>query len=107
LILWPYPDFDVEGIHAYAKSKVWKWCILKLLVGSLEVPTSWTSVSGSQWQRTVAKSGYVGDIIERWKPLQPMVWITIINMHWKAADYKIMIRTWAVRPTGISEPTQT
>lgn len=102
----PYPDFDVEEIHAYAKSK-----------GVEMMMHHETSSSVRNYERHMdkayqfmkdngynsLKSGYVGDILPRGENHYSQ-WI--VNHYQyaleKAADYKIMVNAHeAVRPTGI------
>ncbi|MFB9055521.1 glycoside hydrolase family 97 protein [Mariniflexile ostreae] len=103
----PYPDFDVEEIHAYAQSK-----------GVKMMMHHETSSSVRNYERHMdkayqfmkdhgydaVKSGYVGDILPRGENHYSQ-WI--VNHYQyaleKAADYKIMVNAHeAVRPTGIS-----
>jgi glucan 1,4-alpha-glucosidase len=102
----PYPDFDVKGLHEYAKSK-----------GVKMIMHHETSSSVRNYERHMdkayqfmkdngydaVKSGYVGDILPRGENHYSQ-WI--INHYQyaieKAADYKIMVNAHeAVRPTGI------
>jgi hypothetical protein len=103
----PYPDFDVEEIHAYAKSK-----------GVKMIMHHETSSSVRNYERHMdkayqfmkdhgydaVKSGYVGDILPRGERHYSQ-WI--VNHYQyaleKAAEYQIMVNAHeAVRPTGIS-----
>lgn len=103
----PYPDFDVEGIQAYAKSK-----------GVEMIMHHETSSSVRNYERhldeayqfmkdhgyNAVKSGYVGDILPRGENHYSQ-WM--INHYQyaieKAADYEIMVNAHeAVRPTGIA-----
>ncbi|MFB9051559.1 glycoside hydrolase family 97 protein [Formosa undariae] len=103
----PYPDFDVEGIHAYAKSK-----------GVEMMMHHETSASVRNYERHMdeayqfmnangyksVKSGYVGDILPRGENHYNQ-WI--VNHYQyaieKAAEYKIMVNAHeAVRPTGVA-----
>ncbi len=103
----PYPDFDVKGIHAYAKSK-----------GIKMIMHHETSSSVRNYERNIdkayqfmkdngydaVKSGYVGDILPRGENHYSQ-WI--INHYQyaieKAAQYKVMVNAHeAVRPTGIA-----
>lgn len=105
--LTPYPDFDVEELRDYAKSKGVRIMMHHETSGSLRnyerhmdkayqfmVDNGYTSV----------KSGYVGDIVPRGEHHYGQ-WA---NNHYqyaieKAAEYKIMVNAHeAVRPTGIS-----
>ena len=102
----PYPDFDLEGIRDYAKSK-----------GVKMIMHHETSASIRNYERHLdqayqfmvdngypaVKSGYVGDIIPRGETHYSQ-WM--VNHYQyaieKAADYKIMVNAHeAVRPTGI------
>lgn len=102
----PYPDFDIDEVHRYAKEK-----------GVQMVMHHETSSSVRNYERHLdaayqlmndydypaVKSGYVGDIIPRGENHYSQ-WI---NNHYqyaleKAAEYKIMVNAHeAVRPTGI------
>ncbi|MGX5689765.1 glycoside hydrolase family 97 protein [Arcticibacter tournemirensis] len=103
----PYPDFDVKGIHEYAKSK-----------GVKMIMHHETSSSVRNYERHMdkayqfmkdngydaVKSGYVGDILPRGENHYSQ-WL--INHYQyaieKAAEYKIMVNAHeAVRPTGIA-----
>ncbi|WP_194974376.1 glycoside hydrolase family 97 protein [Aquiflexum lacus] len=105
--LTPYPDFDLEGIRDYAKSK-----------GVEMVMHHETSSSVRNYERhmdrayqfmkdngyNAVKSGYVGDILPRGENHYSQ-WI--VNHYQyaveKAADYQIMVNAHeAVRPTGIA-----
>jgi hypothetical protein len=102
----PYPDFDVKGLHEYAKSK-----------GVKMIMHHETSSSVRNYERHMdkaykfmkdngydaVKSGYVGDILPRGENHYDQ-WI--VNHYQyaieKAAEYKIMVNAHeAVRPTGI------
>ncbi|MBD0825339.1 glycoside hydrolase family 97 protein [Aestuariibaculum marinum] len=103
----PYPDFNVDEIHAYAKTK-----------GVEMIMHHETSSSVRNYERhldeayqfmkdhgyNAVKSGYVGDILPRGENHYSQ-WM--INHYQyaieKAADYKIMVNAHeAVRPTGIA-----
>lgn len=105
--LTPYPDFDLEGIAAYAKEK-----------GVQMIMHHETSSSVRNYERHLdaayqlmkeygypaVKSGYVGDIIPRGE-YHYSQWV--VNHYQyaieKAADYQIMVNAHeAVRPTGIA-----
>ncbi|TVP53310.1 MAG: glycoside hydrolase family 97 protein [Mongoliibacter sp.] len=103
----PYPDFDLEGIRDYAKSK-----------GVEMVMHHETSSSVRNYERHLdkayqfmkdngynsVKSGYVGDILPRGENHYSQ-WIVNHYQHAieKAADYQIMVNAHeAVRPTGVS-----
>jgi glucan 1,4-alpha-glucosidase len=102
----PYPDFNVEELHNYAKSKH-----VKLIMHHE------TSSSANNYERHLdaayrfmvdngydaVKSGYVGNIIPRGEHHygQWMVDHYLYALK-KAADYKIMVNAHeAVRPTGL------
>lgn len=102
----PYPDFDVKGIHEYAKSKGIKMIMHHETSGStrnyerhLDKAFKFMNDNGYE----AAKTGYVGNIL----PLGEHHYSQSILNHYqyvveKAADYKIMINAHeAVRPTGI------
>ncbi|SFD00385.1 Glycosyl-hydrolase 97 C-terminal, oligomerisation [Algibacter lectus] len=103
----PYPDFDIEAIHSYAKSK-----------GVKMIMHHETSGSARNYERHLdqayqfmkdhgydaVKSGYVGDMLPRGEHHYGQ-W-TVNHFQYcveKAADYEIMVNAHeAVRPTGIS-----
>lgn len=102
----PYPDFDVKGIHEYAKSKGIKMIMHHETSGStrnyerhLDKAFQFMNDNGYD----AAKTGYVGNIL----PLGEHHYSQSILNHYqyvieKAVDYKIMINAHeAVRPTGI------
>ena len=104
--LTPYPDFDVKGIHDYAKSKGIKMIMHHESSGStrnyerhLDKAFQFMNDNGYE----AAKTGYVGNIL----PLGEHHYSQSILNHYqyvieKAANYKIMINAHeAVRPTGI------
>ncbi|GAA4238281.1 glycoside hydrolase family 97 protein [Postechiella marina] len=103
----PYPDFDVDAIHEYAKSK-----------GVKMIMHHETSSSVRNYERhldeayqfmrdngySAVKSGYVGNILPRGEHHYSQ-WI--VNHYQyaleKAVDYQVMVNAHeAVRPTGIS-----
>ncbi|WP_194777403.1 glycoside hydrolase family 97 protein [Pararhodonellum marinum] len=103
----PYPDFDLEGIRDYAKSK-----------GVEMIMHHETSASVRNYERHMykayqfmkdngyhsVKSGYVGDILPRGENHYSQ-WIVNHFQYAieKAAEYQIMVNAHeAVRPTGIS-----
>ncbi|WMI68545.1 glycoside hydrolase family 97 protein [Mangrovimonas sp. YM274] len=102
----PYPDFDVEGIHQYAKSKGVEMIMHHETSGSvrnyerhLEQAYQFMNDHGY----TAVKSGYVGDILPRGENHYNQ-WI--VNHYQyaleQAAEHKIMINAHeAVRPTGV------
>ena len=103
----PYPDFDVKGIHEYAKSKGVKMMMHHETSGSTRnyerhMDKAYQFMKDNGYD--AVKSGYVGDILPRGENHYSQ-WI--VNHYQyaleKAADYKIMVNAHeAVRPTGIS-----
>ena len=103
----PYPDFDVKGIHAYAKSKGIKMIMHHETSGSVrnyerQMDTAYKFMKANGYD--AVKSGYVGNII----PSGNYHYSQWVVNHYqyaveKAADYKIMVNAHeAVRPTGIN-----
>ena len=101
-----YPDFDVKGIHEYAKSKGIKMIMHHETSGAtrnyerhLDVAYQFMKDNGY----SAVKSGYVGNIL----PLGEHHYSQSILNHYqycieKAVDYQIMVNAHeAVRPTGI------
>ncbi|WP_426486605.1 glycoside hydrolase family 97 protein [Flavobacterium sp. 2] len=102
----PYPDFDVKGLHEYAKSKGIKIIMHHETSGSVRnyerhMDAAYKFMKDNGYD--AVKSGYVGDILPRGENHYDQ-WI--VNHYQyaieKAADYKIMVNAHeAVRPTGI------
>ena len=102
----PYPDFDVEEIHDYARSKNIEMMMHHETSGAIRnyerhLDTAYQFMN--KYGYTSVKSGYVGDIIPRGERHYGQ-WA--INHYLyavkKAADYKIMVNAHeAVRPTGL------
>ena len=103
----PYPDFDVKGIEAYAKSKGVKMIMHHETSGSVRnyerhMDKAYQFMKDNGYD--AVKSGYVGSIIEN----GGNHYNQFMNNHYqyaleKAAEYKIMINAHeAVRPTGIA-----
>lgn len=105
--LTPYPDFDVKGLHEYAKSKGIKIIMHHETSGSVRnyerhMDKAYQFMKDNGYD--AVKSGYVGDILPRGENHYDQ-WI--VNHYQyaieKAADYKIMVNAHeAVRPTGIA-----
>jgi hypothetical protein len=104
--LTPYPDFDVKGIHDYAKSKGIKMIMHHETSGSVRnyerhLDKAFQFMKDNGYD--AVKSGYVGPIIEN----GGNHYNQFMNNHYqyvleKAVDYKIMLNAHeAVRPTGI------
>ncbi|WP_435134461.1 glycoside hydrolase family 97 protein [Formosa sp. A9] len=102
----PYPDFDVEAIHEYAKAKGVKMIMHHETSSSVRnyerhLDTAYQFMN--KYDYPAVKSGYVGDILPRGEHHYGQ-W-TINHFQYaveKAADYKIMVNAHeAVRPTGI------
>ena len=102
----PYPDFDVKGIHEYAKSKGVKMIMhhetsaaIRNYERHLDKAFQFMKDNGYD----AVKTGYVGNIV----PVGEYHYSQWTNNHYqfvleKAADYQIMINGHeAVRPTGI------
>lgn len=104
--LTPYPDFDMEEIYQYAKSKGVKMIMHHETSSSIrnyERHLEKAYQLMNKYEYPAVKSGYVGDIIPRGE-YHYSQWV---NNHYqyaieKAAEYKIMVNAHeAVRPTGI------
>ncbi len=103
----PYPDFDVDGLQAYAKSKGVKMMMHHETSSSVR-NYEWHMDTAYQFMKDhgydAVKSGYVGDILP---PGQNHYNQWMVNHHQraieKAADYRIMVNAHeAVRPTGVA-----
>jgi hypothetical protein len=103
----PYPDFDVKGIQAYAKSKGVKMIMHHETSGSVRnyerhLDKAYQFMKDNGYD--AVKSGYVGNILPQGENHYNQ-WV--VNHYQyaleKAAEYKIMVNAHeAVRPTGIS-----
>lgn len=102
----PYPDFDINEIHRYAKSKGVKMVMHHETSSSVRNYERFVDKAFqlmNKYDYPAVKSGYVGDIVPRGENHYSQ-WI---NNHYqyileKAAEYKIMVNAHeAVRPTGI------
>jgi glucan 1,4-alpha-glucosidase len=102
----PYPDFDVKGIHEYAKSKGIKMIMHHETSGStrnyerhLDKAFQFMKDNGYD----AVKTGYVGNIVPTGE-FHYSQWIVNHYQHVveKAAEYQIMVNAHeSVRPTGI------
>ena len=102
----PYPDFDVKGIEAYAKSKGVKMIMHHETSGSVRnyerhMDKAYQFMKDNGYD--AVKSGYVGNILPQGENHYNQ-WM--VNHYQyaieKAAEYKIMVNAHeAVRPTGI------
>lgn len=103
----PYPDFDVEEVHAYAKSKGIKMMMHHETSGAIR---NYERHMDKAYQFMVdngynsVKSGYVGNIIPRGEYHYGQWAVNHYQYAFeKAAEYKIMVNAHeAVRPTGVS-----
>jgi len=103
----PYPDFDLEGIRDYAKSKGVKMIMHHETSGSVRnyerhIDKAYKFMKDNGYD--AVKSGYVGPILPRGENHYSQ-WI--VNHYQyaieKAAEYKIMVNAHeAVRPTGVA-----
>ena len=102
----PYPDFDVEGIHDYAKAKGVKMIMHHETSGAIRNYERWLDTAYqfmNKYEYPAVKSGYVGNIL----PIGEHHYSQFMNNHYqycleKAAKYRIMVNGHeAVRPTGI------
>ena len=105
--LTPYPDFDVKGLHEYAKSKGVKMMMHHETSGSVRnyerhMDKAYQFMNDNGYNSV--KSGYVGSIIENGGNHYNQFMINHYQYAIeKAADYKIMVNAHeAVRPTGIA-----
>lgn len=104
--LTPYPDFDVKGIHEYAKSKGIKMIMHHETSGAVRnyerhMDKAYQFMKDNGYD--AVKSGYVGPILPK-GDFHYSQWA--VNHYQyaieKAVEYKIMVNAHeAVRPTGI------
>ena len=102
----PYPDFDVQGIRDYAKSKNVKMIMHHETSGSVRnyerhMDKAYQFMNDNDYD--AVKSGYVNDILPRGEHHYSQ-WVVNHFQYAveKASDYKIMVNAHeAVRPTGI------
>ncbi|NIG57516.1 glycoside hydrolase family 97 protein [Chitinophaga sp. Cy-1792] len=103
----PYPDFDVKGLEAYAKSKGVKIIMHHETSGSVRnyerhMDTAYKFMKENGYD--AVKSGYVGNMLPRGEHHYSQ-WMLNHYLYAveKAADYQIMVNAHeAVRPTGIA-----
>ncbi|MBQ8939997.1 MAG: glycoside hydrolase family 97 protein [Paludibacteraceae bacterium] len=102
----PYPDFDVEAIHDYAKSKGVKMIMHHETSGAIRNYERWLDTAYqfmNKYEYPAVKSGYVGNLL----PKGEHHYSQWMNNHYqycveKAAKYHIMVNAHeAVRPTGL------
>ena len=102
----PYPYFDVEGIHDYAKSKGVKMIMHHETSGAIRNYERWLDTAYQfmrKYEYPAVKSGYVGNIL----PIGEHHYSQFMNNHYqycleKAAKYHLMVNAHeAVRPTGL------
>ncbi len=103
----PYPDFDLEAITEYAKSKDVEMIMHHETSSSVRnyerhLDTAYKFMK--EYGYNAVKTGYVGDILPRGENHYSQ-WLVNHYLYTvrKAADYKIMINAHeAVRPTGVA-----
>ncbi len=103
----PYPDFDIEEISEYAKSKGVKMIMHHETSGSVanyERHLDRAFDLMKKYDYPAVKSGYVGKIIPRGEYHDGQTMVNHFNfVAERAADYKIMVNSHeSVRPTGYS-----
>jgi len=102
----PYPDFNIQEIHDYAKSKGVKMIMHNETSGSAtdyerQLDTAYKFMN--KFDYTAVKTGYVGKIIPRGEHHDGQ-WMVdhYERVAQKAADYKVMVDMHEpVRPTGL------
>ncbi len=102
----PYPDFDLEGIEAYAKSKNIKMIMHHETSSSVRnyerhMDTAYKFMKAHGYD--AVKSGYVGNILPRGENHYNQYMINhYLYAIQKAVEYKIMVNAHeSVRPTGL------
>ncbi len=102
----PYPDFDVEGIHDYARAKGVSMIMHHETSGAIRNYERWLDTAYqfmNKYDYPAVKSGYVGNLL----PKGERHYSQWMNNHYqycveKAAKYHIMVNAHeAVRPTGL------
>lgn len=101
----PYPDFDIEAISKYAKSKGVKMIMHNETSGSVANYERYLDRAFTLMQTygyPAVKTGYVGKIIPRGEFHDGQTMVNHFNfVAQRAADFKIMINSHeSVRPTG-------
>ena len=101
----PYPDFDIEEISKYAKSKGVKMIMHNETSGSVANYERYLDRAFTLMQTygyPAVKTGYVGKIIPRGEFHDGQTMVNHFNfVAQRAADFKIMINSHeSVRPTG-------
>lgn len=103
----PYPDFDIQAVSDYAKSKNVKMIMHHETSGSVANYERHMDRAFENMQKygyPAVKSGYVGRIIPRGEFHDGQTMVNHFNFAARrAADYKVMINSHeSVRPTGYS-----
>ena len=103
----PYPDFDIEEISEYAKSKGVKMIMHHETSGSVanyERHLDRAFDLMKEYDYPAVKTGYVGRIIPRGEYHDGQTMVNHFNyVAQRAAEYKIMVNSHeSVRPTGYS-----
>tara|TARA_R110002095_G_scaffold111049_1_gene97111 strand:+ start:4223 stop:6277 length:2055 start_codon:yes stop_codon:yes gene_type:complete len=103
----PYPDFDIEEVRNYAKSKGVKMIMHHETSGSVanyERHLDRAFELMQKYNYPAVKSGYVGKIIPRGEFHDGQTMVNHFNfVAQRAADYQIMVNSHeSVRPTGYS-----
>lgn len=103
----PYPDFDIDAVTAYAKSKNVKMIMHHETSGSVanyERHLDRAFDLMKKYDYPAVKSGYVGKIIPRGEFHDGQTMVNHFNfVARRAADYKLMINSHeSSRPTGYS-----
>lgn len=102
----PYPDFDVEAIHDYARAKGVSMIMHHETSGAIRNYERWLDTAYqfmNKYDYPAVKSGYVGNLL----PKGEHHYSQWMNNHYqycveKAAKYHIMVNAHeAVRPTGL------
>lgn len=102
----PYPDFDVEGIHDYARANGVSIIMHHETSGAIRNYERWLDTAYqfmNKYDYPAVKSGYVGNLL----PKGEHHYSQWMNNHYqycveKAAKYHIMVNAHeAVRPTGL------